>query len=174
MSTFPSLRAKRGFNSSFFFDGVHALLPLSIYFSFATADSVPPIPSSYDTSNPSSHRRPTSAHHAFDYSVWSHLTGLLHISPLPRLRHRRHLLQVPQHGRDLVDRDFHHPRRPFIMNHPCDDRPPSPLSVPTPVVVRIMPKVGYSTPIGYIYNPDLSREGGGGGLLAASADFFTH
>ena len=174
MSTFPSLRAERGFNSSFFFHGVHASAPLSIYFSFATADSAPLIPSSYNTSNPSSHRRPTSAHHAFDCSVRSHLLGLLHISPLPRLHHCPHPLRVPQHRRDLVDREFHHPQRPFIMNHPRDDRPPSPLSVPTPVVLRIMPKVGYSAPIGYIYDPDLSREGGGGGLLAASAAFFTH
>jgi hypothetical protein len=81
---------------------------------------------------------------------------------------------VPQHRRDLVDRKFHHPRRPFIMNHPRDDRPPLPLSVPTPVVLRIMPKVGSSAPIRYIYDPDPSRDGGAGGLLAAAAAFFTH
>ncbi len=60
------------------------------------------------------------------------------------------------------------------MNHPRNDRPPSPLSVPTPVMLRIMPKVDSSPPIGYIYNPDPSRDGGEGGLLAASAAFFTH
>ncbi len=48
------------------------------------------------------------------------------------------------------------------MNHPRDDRQPSPVSVPTPVVLRIMPKVGSSAPIGYIYDPDPSRDGGGG------------
>ena len=55
------------------------------------------------------------------------------------------------------------------MNHPRDDRPPLPLSIPTPVVLCIMPKVGSSTPIGYIYNPDPSRDRGEG-----SAAFFTH
>ncbi len=54
------------------------------------------------------------------------------------------------------------------MNHPHDDRPPSPLSVPIPVVLCIMPKVGSSAPIGYIYDPDPSHDGGEGGLLAAS------
>ncbi len=60
------------------------------------------------------------------------------------------------------------------MNHPRDDRPPSPLSVPIPVVLCIMPKVGSFAPIGYIYDPDPSRNGGEGGLLAASVAFFTH
>ena len=60
------------------------------------------------------------------------------------------------------------------MNHPCDDRPPSPVSVSTPVVLRIMPKAGSSAPIGYIYDPDPSRDGGEGGLLAAAAAVFTH
>jgi hypothetical protein len=149
-----------------FFTGFHASAPLSIYFSFATVKSAPPFPSSHDTSNPSSHRRPTSAHHAVDCSVRSHLTGLLHISPLPQLRHRGHPLRVPQHRQDCVDREFHHPHLLLIMN-PRDDRPSSPLSAPTPVVLRIMPKVGSSAPIGYIYDPDPSRDGGEGGLLAA-------
>ena len=61
------------------------------------------------------------------------------------------------------------------MNHPRDDGPPSPLSAPAPVVLRIMPKTGSSAPIGYIYDPDPSRDGGEGGLLlAAAAAFFTH
>ena len=60
------------------------------------------------------------------------------------------------------------------MNHPRDDRPSSPVSVSTPVVLRIMPKAGSSAPIGYIYDPDPSRNGGEGGLLAAAAAFFTH
>ncbi len=62
------------------------------------------------------------------------------------------------------------------MIYPYNDRPPLPLSVPSPVVLRIMPKpkVGSSAPIGYIYDPDPSRDGGDGGLLAASAAFFTH
>ena len=59
------------------------------------------------------------------------------------------------------------------MNHPRNNRPPSPLSIPTPVVLRIMPKVGSSAPIGYIYDPDPSLDGGEGGLLAAAAAFFT-
>jgi hypothetical protein len=37
-----------------------------------------------------------------------------------------------------------------------------------------MPKVGSSAPIGYIYDPDPSRDGGEGGLLTAAAAFFTH
>jgi len=60
------------------------------------------------------------------------------------------------------------------MNHPRDNRPSSPVSVSTPVVLRIMPKAGSSAPIGYIYDPDPSRDGGEGGLLAAAAAFFTH
>ena len=60
------------------------------------------------------------------------------------------------------------------MNHPRDDRPPSPVSASTPVVLRIMPKTGSSAPIGYIYDPDPSHSGGEGGLLAAAAAFFTH
>jgi hypothetical protein len=60
------------------------------------------------------------------------------------------------------------------MNHPRDDRPSSPVSVSTPVVLRIMPKVGSSAPIGYIYDPNPLRDGGEGGLLAAAAAFFTH
>ena len=60
------------------------------------------------------------------------------------------------------------------MNHPRDDMPPSPMSTSTPVVLRIMPKVGSSAPIGYIYDPDPSRDGGEGGLIAAAAAFFTH
>ena len=60
------------------------------------------------------------------------------------------------------------------MNHPRDDRPSSPVSVSTPVVLRIMPKAGSPAPIGYIYDPDPSRDGGEGGLLAAAAAFFTH
>ena len=46
------------------------------------------------------------------------------------------------------------------MNHPRDDGPPSPLSVPTPVVLRIMPKVGSSAPIGYVYDPTPRVMGG--------------
>jgi hypothetical protein len=34
------------------------------------------------------------------------------------------------------------------------------LSIPTPVVLRIMPKVGSSAHIGYIYDPDPSLDGG--------------
>jgi hypothetical protein len=60
------------------------------------------------------------------------------------------------------------------MNHPRDDRPSLPVSVSTPVVLHIMPKAGSSAPIGYIYDPDPSRDGGEGGLLAAAAAFFTH
>jgi len=37
-----------------------------------------------------------------------------------------------------------------------------------------MPKTGSSAPIGYIYDPDPSCDGGEGGLLAAAAAFFTH
>jgi hypothetical protein len=46
--------------------------------------------------------------------------------------------------------------------------------VSTPVLLRIMPKAGSSAPIGYIYDPDPSRNRGEGGLLAAAAAFFTH
>ena len=60
------------------------------------------------------------------------------------------------------------------MNLPREDMPPSPVSASTPVVLRIMPKAGSSAPIGYIYDPDPSRDGGEGGLLAAAAAFFTH
>ena len=60
------------------------------------------------------------------------------------------------------------------MNHPRDDRAFSPVSASTPAVLRIMPKAGSSAPIGYIYDPDPSRDGGEGGLLAAAAAFFTH
>ena len=60
------------------------------------------------------------------------------------------------------------------MNHPRDDMPPLPVSTSTPVVLRIMPKAGSSAPIGYIDDPDPSRDGGEGGLLAAAAAFFTH
>ncbi len=59
------------------------------------------------------------------------------------------------------------------MNLP-DDRPPSTFAASTPVVLCIMPKVGSSAPIGYVYDPDPLRDGGEGGLLAASAAFFTH
>jgi hypothetical protein len=61
----------------------------------------------------------------------------------------------------------------FIMNPP-DDRPPSTFAAPTPVVLHIMPKARSSAPIGYVYDPDPSCNGGEGGLLAASAAFFTH
>ncbi len=61
----------------------------------------------------------------------------------------------------------------FIMNL-LDDRLPSTFAAPTPVALRIMPKAGFSAPIGYVYDPDPSRDGGEGGLLAASAAFFTH
>ena len=37
-----------------------------------------------------------------------------------------------------------------------------------------MPKAGSPAPIGYIYDPDPSRDGGESGLLAAAAAFFTH
>jgi hypothetical protein len=37
-----------------------------------------------------------------------------------------------------------------------------------------LPKAGSSAPVGYIYDPDLSQDGGEGRLLAASAAFFTH
>ena len=60
------------------------------------------------------------------------------------------------------------------MIHPRDDMPPSPVSASTPVVLCIMPKAGSSAPIGYIYDPDPSHDGGEGGLLAAAAAFFTH
>ena len=174
MSTFPSLRAGAQVQLFLAFHGVHASAPPLIYFFVSSANSAPPISSSYDTSNSSSHRRPTSAHHAVDCSVRSHSPGLRHISPLPRLRHRCHPLRVPQHRRDLVDQELHHPRRPFIMIYSHDDRPPSPLPVPSPVVLRIVPKVGSSAPIRYIYSPDPSCDGGDGGLLAASAAFFAH
>ncbi len=58
--------------------------------------------------------------------------------------------------------------------NPPDDRLPSTFAASTPVVLRIMLKVGSLTPIGYVYDPDPSRDGGEGGLLAASAAFFTH
>jgi hypothetical protein len=58
--------------------------------------------------------------------------------------------------------------------NPPDDRPPSTFAAPTPVVLRIMPKAGSSAPIGYVYDPDPLRNGGEGGLLAASAAFFTY
>ncbi len=58
--------------------------------------------------------------------------------------------------------------------NPPDNRPPSTFAAPTPVVLRILPKAGSSAPIGYIYDPDPSPDGGEGGLLAASAAFFTH
>ena len=64
-----------------------------------------------------------------------------------------------------------HPR--FIMNPP-DNRSSSTFSAPTSVVLRILPKAGSSAPVGYIYDPDLSQDGGEGRLLAASAAFFTH
>jgi hypothetical protein len=40
--------------------------------------------------------------------------------------------------------------------------------------LRIMPKAGSSAPIGYVYDPNPLRDGGEGGLLAASAAFLTH
>ncbi len=43
----------------------------------------------------------------------------------------------------------------------------------TPVVLRIMPLPGSLAPIGYIYDPDPTRDGDGG-LLAATSTFFTH
>jgi hypothetical protein len=43
----------------------------------------------------------------------------------------------------------------------------------TPVVLRIMPLPGSLAPIGYIYDPDSTRNGDGG-LLAAASAFFTH
>ncbi len=58
--------------------------------------------------------------------------------------------------------------------NPPDDRPPSTFAASTPVVLRVMPKVGSLAPIGYVYNPNPLRDGGEGGLLAASAAFFTH
>ena len=58
--------------------------------------------------------------------------------------------------------------------NPPDDRSPSTFFASTPVVLHILPKAGSSAPIGYIYDPDPSRDGGEGGLLAASAAFFTH
>jgi hypothetical protein len=39
-----------------------------------------------------------------------------------------------------------------------DDRPSSPLSATTPVVLRILPKAGSSAPIGYIYDPEQQPE----------------
>jgi hypothetical protein len=57
---------------------------------------------------------------------------------------------------------------------PPDDRSPPAFSASTPVVLRILPKAGSSAPIGYIYDPDPSRNGGEGGLLDASAAFFAH
>ena len=58
--------------------------------------------------------------------------------------------------------------------NPPDNRSPSTFSASTSVVLRILPKAGSSAPIGYIYDPDPSRDGGKGGLLAASAAFFSH
>jgi hypothetical protein len=62
---------------------------------------------------------------------------------------------------------------PLVINPP-DDRLPPAFSASTPVVLHILPKVGSSAPIGYIYDPDPSRDGGQGGLLDASAAFFAH
>jgi hypothetical protein len=58
--------------------------------------------------------------------------------------------------------------------NPPDDKPSTTLAATTPVVLRVTPKAGSSAPIGYIYDPDPSRDGWEGGLLAASAAFFTH
>ena len=53
---------------------------------------------------------------------------------------------------------------PLVMNPP-DDRSPPAFSASTPVVLRILPKAGSSAPIGYIYDPDPSRNEGKGGYL---------
>ena len=47
------------------------------------------------------------------------------------------------------------------------------VAATTPVVLRIMPLLGSSAPIGYIYDPTPARDGDGG-LLAAASAFFSH
>ena len=48
--------------------------------------------------------------------------------------------------------------------NPPDNRLPPTFSASTPVVLRFLPKVGSSAPIGYIYYPDPSRDGREGGV----------
>ena len=124
-----------------------------------------------------------------DCSVWSRPTGLLHLSLLPQLHPCRHPLQVPQHRlsyhggggscrspssidstasllpQRLLRSGPHGVQGPPLVMNPPDDRSSLAFSASTPVVLRILPKAGSSAPIGYIYDPDPSRNEGKGGYL---------
>ena len=69
---------------------------------------------------------------------------------------------LPQHLLRYGPRGVQGP--PLVMNPP-DNRLPPAFSASTPVVLRILPKAGSSAPIGYIYDPDPSRNEGKGGYL---------